>query len=186
MKIHRATPALVAATLIAAATLSVSAQPSPAGLLAKAGAAASRATVTRSALTKVRADSLTAIQGNALNSTNGPLNDVVVRLRDARFGSIVDTQMTDKSGLFSFKSIDPGSYIVEVMSNDQSVIAASQLLNINAGEAVSAVVKLPFRVPPFAGLVGSGSTPTAAAVTTQAAASSIVAIVPTAPISPTQ
>jgi hypothetical protein len=58
------------------------------------------------------------------------------------------------------------------------------MLNVNAGEAVSAVVKLPFRIPPFAGLMGGASTPTAAAVTTEAAASGIAAVVPTADISP--
>ena len=128
---------------------------------------------------------LTTIQGNALNATNGPLTNTVVRLRDARFGRIVDTQLTDKSGLFEFKAVDPGTYIVEVMGSDsRTILAASQMLNVNGGEAVSAVVKLPFRIPPFAGLMGSASTPSAAAVTTQAAASGIAAVVPTADISP--
>jgi len=72
------------------------------------------------------------------------------------------------------------------MSNNQSILAASQLLNVNAGDAVSAVVKLPFRIPPFAGLMGTSSTPSAAAVATQAAASSIVSVVPTVPVSPVQ
>ena len=72
------------------------------------------------------------------------------------------------------------------MSDDSSVLAASQLLNVSGGEAVSAVVKLPFRVRPLAGIMGSASTPSATAVVTEAAASSIAAGVPTIPISPTQ
>ena len=40
------------------------------------------------------------------------------------------------------------------MANDQTVLAASQLINVNAGEAVSTLVKLPFRIPPFAGMLG--------------------------------
>jgi hypothetical protein len=185
MRIH---PVLVAATLIAAGTLSVSAQRAAVGTTARAGnGAAAGATVSRAAVTKVRTDALTTIQGNALNSTNGPLNEITVRLRDARFGRIVDSQLTDQSGLFAFKSIDPGTYIVEIMANNDSVLAASQLLNVNAGEAVSAVVKLPFRIPPFAGIIGNSTiAPSAAEITTQAAASSIGAIVPTAPVSPTQ
>jgi hypothetical protein len=184
MKFQHAKPVLAGLTLVVAGTLSVSAQPpAPVSLSARTGTA----TVSRAVATKLRTDALTTIQGNALNSTNGPLNDIIVRLRDARFGTIVGQQTTDKSGLFAFKSIDPGSYIVEVMApNDQAVLAASQLLNINSGEAVSAVVKLPFRIPPFAGLMGTTTTPSAAAVATQAAASSIVAVVPTTPISPTQ
>lgn len=182
--------AIAAVALIAAGTLSLSAQqPRPAVLNARAGAggAGTRANVSRAAVSKVRTDALTTIQGNALNSTNGAMPDALVRLRDARYGRIIDTQLTDKSGLFAFKSIDPGTYIVEVIGNDQSsVLAASQLLNVNGGEAVSAVVKLPFRIPPFAGVIGSTSTPSATAIATEAAASSIAAVVPTAPVSPTQ
>ena len=122
-----------------------------------------------------RADVFTTIQGNALTSTNGSLSNAFVRLRDARIGQIVETQVTDGSGLFAFRSIDPGSYIVEIVGQDQaSVLAASQVLSVGAGEAVSAVVKLPFRIPPFAGILGH-STPSAAAVTSQAAASGVLA-----------
>jgi hypothetical protein len=156
-----------------------------AGQQAASAVSTVRSTVSKAALARARERALTTIQGNALSSSNGQMNNVAVRLRDARFGRIVDTQVTDKSGMFAFKAIDPGSYIVEIMSNDQSIMAASQLLNVNAGEAVSAVVKLPFRIPPFAGILGqTTSTPTAAAVATEAAASSVAAVVPTIPISP--
>ena len=95
------------------------------------------------------------IQGNALTSTNGALANAFVRLRDARVGQIVETQVTDQSGLFAFPAVDPGSYIVEIMGQDQySVLAASQMLNVGPGEAVSAIVKLPFKIPPFAGVLG--------------------------------
>ena len=145
-----------------------------------------RNAATKAALSKAKEKALTTIQGNALSSSNGQMNSAIVRLRDARFGRIVDTQITDKSGMFAFRAVDPGSYVVEIMSNNQSILAASQLLNVNAGDAVSAVVKLPFRIPPFAGLMGTSSTPSAAAVATQAAASSIVSVVPTVPVSPVQ
>src|SRR4051794_10467447 len=144
-----------------------------------------RSTVSKAALLKAHEHALTTIQGNALNSTNGELNGALVRLRDARFGRIVDTQMTDKSGLFAFKAVDPGSYVVEIVSAQRSVLAASQLLTVDAGQAVSAVVKLPFGIP--MGVLGSaGSTPTATVITTQAALSSVVAVVPTIPISPNE
>ena len=129
---------------------------------------------------------LTVIHGNALDSTNGQLTNVSVRLRDARSGRIVDTQYTDQTGLFAFKTLEPGSYIVEIIANDQSILAASQLLNVSGGEAVSAVVKLPFRVPPFAGLMGTTTTQAAAGVAFEAAATGITAMVPTDPISPNQ
>jgi len=121
-----------------------------------------------------RIDVLSTIHGNALSSTNGQLASVAVRLRDARLGRIVDTQLTDKAGSFAFKTVDPGSYIVEIIGTDRTVLAASQLVNVDAGQAVSAVVKLPFRIPPFAGLLGN-STPSAAAVAMEAAASGVLA-----------
>jgi uncharacterized protein (DUF2141 family) len=159
--------------------------PSPVAAQQASAVTTVRSTVSKAALAKAKQQALTTIQGNALTSSNGQMTNAVVRLRDARFGRIVDTQLTDKSGMFAFKAIDPGSYIVEVLSNDQSIMAASQLLNVNAGEAVSAVVKLPFRIPPFAGILGQGtSTPAATAVATEAAASSVAAVMPTIPISP--
>jgi len=115
------------------------------------------------------------IQGHVLTSTNGAMPSVTVRLRDARFGRIVDTQSTDASGLFTFQNIEPGSYVVELMAADRStILTASQMIYVNAGDALSAVIKLPLRIPPFAGLMGSASTPAAAAV--QAAATSVLAV----------
>lgn len=143
-------------------------------------------TVPKVAVAGVKRYALTTIQGNALDSTNGQMRNVVVRLRDVRFGRIVDTQLTDKSGLFAFKAIDSGTYIVEIVANDQSILAASQLFTVNAGEAVSVVVKLPLRAPPLAGLIGATTRSPAAVIAIQAAASVIAAMVPTSPVSPNQ
>ena len=101
--------------------------------------------------------------------------NTLMRLRDARFGRIVDTVTTDKSGLFSFNSIDPGSYVVEMMSPaNESVIAATPIINVGAGQVMSAILKLPFKIPPFAGLLGP-SLPSALAVSSAAAASGVLA-----------
>lgn len=127
----------------------------------------------------------TMIQGNALSSTNAQLANAVVRLRDARFGRIVGTELTDKTGLFTFRNVDPGTYIVEMMGGDSTVLAASQLLNVNAGEVASAIVKLPLGAPPFA-TMGANSTPTAALLGAVAAASGVIAVATTKPVSPNQ
>ena len=166
---------IVAATSLAGARqqgAAVRAEPPPAAPVAKI------------ALARVAAFS--TIVGNALDSTDGQLANVVVRLRDARFGRIVESQYTDQSGIFTFKGLDPGSYIVEILANDDTILAASQLLNVNAGETASTVVKLPFKVPPFAGMMGTATTPSAFALVLEAAATGITALVPTAPISPNQ
>ena len=131
-----------------------------------------------------RPNVFSTIQGNALNSVNGPLPNNVVRLRDARAGRIVDTQTTDRSGLFAFRTVDPGSYIVELVGPAQAILSASQILNVDAGQAVSAVVKLPFHISPLSGLLGH-TVPSAAAVTSAAASSGVMAVtVAGEPISP--
>jgi hypothetical protein len=117
-----------------------------------------------------RVNVLSTIHGNALSSTSTPLPDAVVRLRDARFGRIVDTTTTDKQGAFVFHNVDPGTYVVELMNQaNNTVLAASQILYVNTGEAVTALVKLPFRITSFAGLLGTtGSTGSAVASAAQA------------------
>jgi hypothetical protein len=116
-----------------------------------------------------------SIQGSALNSTNGAMPNTLLRLRDARYGRIVDTVTTDKDGVFIFRSIDPGSYVVEMMSPaNEAVIAATPIINVGAGQVASTVVKLPFRIPPFAGILGH-TTPSALAVSSAAAASGVLA-----------
>jgi len=118
---------------------------------------------------------LTTIRGNALDSMGGPLVEAPIRLRDARSGHIIDAQKTDKTGVFEFRGVDPGSYIVEILGPDSTVLAASQLLNVDSGDSASAVVKLPFRIPPFAGVLGH-STQSAALVTAAAGASQVLAV----------
>jgi hypothetical protein len=113
--------------------------------------------VTPTILPGTQESAFTVIPGNALSSTNGALVNTLVRLRDARLGRIVDSQVTDRSGFFVFRTVDPGNYVVELVGNDQTVLAASQVLNVNGGQAVSAVVRLPFRVPPLAGIFGHGA-----------------------------
>ena len=174
--------ALAAVSLIAAGTLSAGAQ-QPARIDSTRTVA--RTIPVSAAVSRSRVG-IAMIQGNALDSTNGAMNDTIVRLRDARFGRIVDTQLTDRAGLFTFKAMDPGAYIVEMVAKNESVLAASQLLNVNAGEAISAVVKLPFRAPALAGVVGNASAPSATAIAMEAAAGGISSVIPTAPISPVQ
>jgi hypothetical protein len=172
--------ATATALFVAAGSWSVAArQPAPVGI--RPGA--------KSVLPRVgdaRSNVLTVIQGKALDSDNNPLPGTLVRLRDARFGRVIETQLTDKSGMFTFKVVDPGSYIVELLGQDRTLLAASQILNVNAGDTVSAVVKLPFRVTPFAGLLSSFIAPSAAIIATLAASTGIAAVVPTAPVSPNQ
>jgi hypothetical protein len=115
------------------------------------------------------------IQGTAVDWKNGALPNTNIRLRDARLGRVVDTMMTDRLGAFQFRSVDPGSYVVEMMSpaND-AVVAATPIINVTSGQEVAALLKLPFRMPPLGGILGH-SLPSALAVTSAAAAAGVLA-----------
>jgi hypothetical protein len=145
-------------------------------LLAQSGttkAANSSARSVSRVLPGTRESAFTIVQGNALNSSNGPLPDSLVRLRDARYGRIVTEQLTDKAGVFQFRQVDPGAYVVELIDDHRTVLAASELVIVNAGETGSAVVKLPFRVAPLGGLLGH-TMQQALAVMSAAAASGVL------------
>ncbi|HKB11804.1 MAG TPA: hypothetical protein VKD69_14175 [Vicinamibacterales bacterium] len=172
-----------AAILLATGTVSAGQLPVPKVPVTTTASVNSQSPMVRDVPTG-RVRPFSTIQGNALDSANGQMPSTVVRLRDARFGRILDTELTDRSGLFEFRGIDPGSYIVELMGNDSSVLAASQILSVNAGEMVSAVVKLPIRTQTLADMLGANTTQTAAAIMTEAAANGIVAVAATDPVSP--
>ena len=124
-----------------------------------------------------------AIQGLTLTSLSAPLPNANVRLRNVRSGRATDATTSDKAGAFTFRHVEPGSYVVELIGSDHTILAASQILNVNAGELISTVVKLPFRIP-VAGLL-SRSAPTLLAVAAAGAAAGVLASTVTGqPVSP--
>jgi hypothetical protein len=125
------------------------------------------------------------IRGNAVRSTGTALSRTVVRLRDIRFGRIVGSQMSGPSGEFAFQSVDPGLYIVEIVGDNDVVLAATQPVNVSAGESVVTAVRLPFRAAPLGGLLGD-SAPPAAIIAAEAAAAGVLTTTTTEPASPTQ
>jgi hypothetical protein len=98
-----------------------------------------------------------------------------VRVRDARVGRIVERLVTDQVGAYSFKGLDPGNYIVEIVSTDQTPLAATNLISVNAGDTAYAVVKLPFKPTMVGSLLGNRVSP---ATSTGTAGGSLSEIVP--------
>jgi hypothetical protein len=109
-----------------------------------------------------RAAALATIVGNALDQANGALPNSVVRVRDVMYGRIVASSLTNTVGAYSFKGLDPGNYIVELVtvgngfkglepgpgnatlpSVQQAPLAATNLINVNPGQVVNTIVKLP-------------------------------------------
>jgi hypothetical protein len=58
-------------------------------------------------------------------------------------------------------------------AND-TVVAATPIINVSSGQKVSAVLKLPFRLAPLGGILGH-TLPSALAITSAAAAAGVLA-----------
>lgn len=96
-----------------------------------------------SVLPGTRVDAFSTINGNALDSEDVTLATSLVRLRSARIGQVVDTQVTDKSGKFSFFRVDPGYYVVELFDRERRTLATSPIVITGPGSTATTSVKLP-------------------------------------------
>ena len=121
---------------------------------------------------------------SALSAANSPLPQWIVRLRDARYGRLLATNLTDEAGSFTFRDVDPGTYIIELVGGDQTVRATSALLAVNAGASVFAVVRLPTQRGSLAALFGVALAQAAALTMSLAGSSDVPAVQPLTPVSP--
>ena len=72
------------------------------------------------------------ITGRARTALNQPVPFASVALRNIRTGRIESRTRADQAGGFDFDMFAPGSYVVEILGADGSVIAASELLDAPA------------------------------------------------------
>lgn len=115
----------------------------------------------------------TAVEGSVLKADSTRFAGALVRLRDARLGRAVLTQHADRDGLFRFRPLDRGSYIVELLADEKTVLAASPLVSVNAGEIAQTTVREPLRLGLMDSVVGFAAHATD--VQTAAATSGILA-----------
>ena len=104
-----------------------------------------------------RVDSFSTIRGTAVDAMDTLLPSSLVRLRDARMGRVLDTQVTDKAGAFAFFKVDPGFYLVELFGKNQQTLAASPLITTGPGGTSKTSVKLPVSSSLLASLFLLGS-----------------------------
>jgi hypothetical protein len=133
-----------------------------------------------------RPSSLSTIAAKAEDAAGVSLPNALVRARDARYGRIVATLVTNKAGNVVFEGLDPGLYVVEIITATRQVLAASGLTAVNAGETEEVVVKLPAHPSLLGALLGTsaiaitptGLVPTLVSVLPQVVIQSIPAVVP--------
>jgi hypothetical protein len=104
-----------------------------------------------------RPSALSTIAAKAEDAAGVSLPNALVRVRDARYGRIVATLVTNRTGSAAFEGLDPGMYVVEIINATRQVLAASSLTAVNAGETEEVVVKLPARPSLLGALLGSSS-----------------------------
>jgi len=115
------------------------------------------------------------ISGNALTPSKGQVSRRRVQLRDAQSGRVILTGSTNQTGFFSFANVQPGNYIVELLGANQSVLAASSVLTLQAGDALTAVLTVPVAAAAAAGALASTAT-MAGIVAAGAAAAGVLAV----------
>jgi hypothetical protein len=162
---------------VAAQSAATSVPPKPAPLVAPAPRVAPRL------LALPRPTALATIRGNAVDIAKAAVPNASVRLRDARLGRIVGSQMTDKDGKFTFQGVEPGSYVAEIVDENRSILASSPLIGANAGEQEVVVLKLPTSLLQFGRFLGSTTSSNTALETQAAAVGGVGAMLPGTPIS---
>jgi hypothetical protein len=127
---------------------------------------------------------VTSVLGVAWQADSSPIPYARLRLRNTLTGRIAAHTIANDDGRFSFTSVEPGSYLIELVSEGGKILALGHAFTIAPGETLATFVRLGTRVPWFAGFFSNA----AAAVASSAAAAGVTAVAPDAmrPVSPTQ
>jgi hypothetical protein len=120
--------------------------------------------------------SVTSVLGAAWQADNTPIPYARLRLRNTLTGQIAAHTVANESGRFSFTSVEPGSYLIELVSEEGKVLALGHAFTIARGETLATFVRLGTRVPWFTGFFANA----AAAVASSAAAAGVMAVAPDA------
>src|SRR5688572_5986503 len=95
-----------------------------AGLLAVA--------VVMSGSAPVWAQSQGALSGLAQSSDRAPLANFRVQVRNANTGDLAGSTTSNQAGQFSFGSLQPGNYVVEIIDSAGRVVGLSPSLTVAA------------------------------------------------------
>lgn len=109
--------------------------------------------------------SATVVSAFVWDAVGKPVANVTVALRNLGTARVERTSNSDEGGHVSFRGIDTGTYVLEVVNARGAVIATGQTLTVEVGESVATFVRLPAKSPWYAELfqnVGAVAVATAA------------------------
>jgi hypothetical protein len=126
--------------------------------------------------TRVVRAGATSVLGAAWQADNTPIPYARLRLRNTLTGRVAAHAVANESGRFSFDNVEPGSYLIELVSEGGKILAVSHAFTIAPGETLATFVRLGTRAPWFTGFFSNA----AAAVASSAAAAGVTALAPDA------
>ena len=74
--------------------------------------------------------------------------------------------LSDADGRFRFERVEPGAYVVELLSPEDKVLAIGDLFGVTAGGQVTTLVRLSSKAPWFGGFFGNAAAAAIAAAST--------------------
>jgi hypothetical protein len=73
------------------------------------------------------------VAGTASNSSGQTMANTVVRLRNIGTNQLAGSTTSNAAGQFSFASLNPGNYVIEVVNSAGQVIGTSSTISLTAG-----------------------------------------------------
>ena len=114
-----------------------------------------------------------ALIGFARTSLNTPIPYARVVLRNIRTGMIMARAVANERGEFSFVDLESNAYVVELLGQDGSVVAASPLVNMNRGDVQQTALRVAASAGAVTASFGNTLTPSLEQATAVAAGSDV-------------
>ena len=109
--------------------------------------------------TPILAQGQGTLSGVAQSAEKAPLPNYRVHVRNANTGELAGSTLSNQAGQFTFSSLQPGNYVVEIVDAAGKVVGLSPSLTVAAGGGLSL-----FGLGPLASVAVAGAA-SAAAVT---------------------
>lgn len=120
----------------------------------------------------------TQIIGYAWTANNEPISQAVVRLRDITTGRIAAVVKTNAAGECAFESSHGGTFVLELVGENDILLAVGEAFTVEPGETIATFVRLPLRLPIVGGLANQAVSNVATAAVSTAATEGVTAMVP--------
>lgn len=86
------------------------------------------------------------------DAASAPVSNIGVALRNLETSRIEQVRNSDAEGHVSFRGVDRGTYMLEVVDARGAVVGTGQTFGVNAGESVATFVRLIAKPRRFSGL----------------------------------